>query len=323
MYLFVGDLHIQRNNLADTELLFQEIKRIATGKATHIVFLGDVFHTHNVLKQEDIYAAKALFRQLSDFTTIVLAGNHDGSQPHSVKYNAVEISLKDIVTHVVIDEETPFILDQYAFLPFIGDNDQFVKAALKAPDKTLVCHQTFIGSTYENLHTAPGGVDQRVLPHKKIISGHIHLAQTLNKGNVVYYVGTPRHLTASDANTEKFIVFDDEEMTKHRTDIYCKRYMSKTVEVTDTVEIDWREKDKAVIVVKGTREEIDSFYEKNPELANNASIVEDLIKNFENRLEIQDSTASLDDAFKEYVFKVTAMSDEKREKVWEKLKTRV
>jgi DNA repair exonuclease SbcCD nuclease subunit len=91
-----------------------------------------------------------------------------------------------------------------AYLPYIHDNDEFIRIAneLHQHSHTLICHATFDGAEYENGFYAPDGIDQYKLNYKCIISGHVHKQADLGK---VWYPGTPRWLTSSDANEEKGI----------------------------------------------------------------------------------------------------------------------
>src|SRR5208282_3433609 len=97
-------------------------------------------------------------------------------------------------------------------IPFIPDNREFVRICnQEVPhDAILLCHQTFEGSQFENGFYAPEGVDQTLIPQKVVISGHIHNRQTVGK---VTYIGTPRAVTANEANQDKGIsILDTDTM---------------------------------------------------------------------------------------------------------------
>ncbi len=202
-YLVVGDLHAQINNLEDTETILKELVRLSK-EADAVVFLGDIYHTHSVMRQEIVnllrkYMKEIHGRQLS--RPYILIGNHDYVGPTNTSMNAVSLTLEDYA--VVVDE--PYVSGNVLLVPFMPDNDRFVEECNKHPEaKVLFCHQTFDTAQYENGFYAPGGVDQNRLLQRSIVAGHIHKRQRIEK---VFYVGTPRALTSSDANEYKGVHF--------------------------------------------------------------------------------------------------------------------
>jgi DNA repair exonuclease SbcCD nuclease subunit len=116
---------------------------------------------------------------------------------------SVEEFLKLPQLNIVSFDGKPF-----GFMPFIRNNEQFTKLALAMYERgvrTIFCHGEFDGAKYENGFYAPHGVDLKAFPSDLyFISGHIHAQQEF--GNV-WYPGTPRHLTRSDAGETKGIWF--------------------------------------------------------------------------------------------------------------------
>jgi DNA repair exonuclease SbcCD nuclease subunit len=68
------------------------------------------------------------------------------------------------------------------------------------------------------------------IPYKRVISGHIHLSQTVDNCT---YVGSPRWLNAGDANQDKFIWLwnGQEKFEKIPTDSVVKRI--SRIEITE------------------------------------------------------------------------------------------
>jgi DNA repair exonuclease SbcCD nuclease subunit len=64
----------------------------------------------------------------------------------------------------------------------------------------LICHNEFDGGTYDNGYYIKDGVKPEELNFDLVISGHIHKRSTIGK---VRHPGSPRWLSASDANQEK------------------------------------------------------------------------------------------------------------------------
>src|ERR1700677_1689120 len=204
--LIVGDLHAQVSNLEDTEIVLQEIKKIADNpenKVDYVIFMGDLYHTHSVLRQEVISLLKKhipLIRGNKQALTVILVGNHDMVGPTNSATNAISLTLGHDA-HIV--NEPDLIMAGVLAVPFIPSSEEFVKICNHPSFKDtnlLLCHQTFDGSQYEHGFYAPDGVKQELIRQPVIISGHIHKEQQVGK---VYYVGTPRALNSSEYNEKK------------------------------------------------------------------------------------------------------------------------
>jgi DNA repair exonuclease SbcCD nuclease subunit len=206
--IFVGDPHVQPNNLEDVKNIFDLVERTQdTFKAEALIILGDLFHTHAVLRLEVVnFWQRTIIRMAGMFhKVILLVGNHDlvGDTQRERQMSALDtlkIGLKNVK---IIDR--PAIYDGWGFMPYFSDGERFIEEANKLAEagvKTLICHQTFDGSQFENGFYAPGGIDQNRLLVTHIVSGHIHKTQTVGR---VFYPGTPKWDTLSDANEAKGI----------------------------------------------------------------------------------------------------------------------
>ena len=328
--LFVGDLHCQKNNLAERELLFKYIGEILSkNEVSSICFLGDIFNTHDVLKVETAFEVRRMFKSLNFKNIDILVGNHDFSTPTAVNLsNSVKLSLNDIGN--VID--TPIFTGDRLYLPFIGNNEDFVSICNDYKDKKiLICHQTFDSAKFENNFTAPNGVDQSLIPQKIIISGHIHKRQVLKgRDNVVFYLGTPAALNANEENENKFItILDIETMKFHdfSTDHIMKRFISIEInEECDSLIVarkdDWKINDDIRIYVKGTENFYEKVLEVNKDLVN-VKFIPNLKKQFDKKIDIENSRESIDQSFFKYVHEIHDISNDFREEVWKTLLSQI
>jgi DNA repair exonuclease SbcCD nuclease subunit len=204
--LYVGDPHVKVNNIKESQDLIDFIYKTAImEKVDKIVFLGDLFHTHAVMRMEVINfwlrSFTILCSSTNPFEVIALVGNHD--KCGNIENNYMH-SLQSFQFHgsrlIVI--ENPEIVDGIGFMPYMRDHNKLIEAAKRMPKRCLVAHQTFTGATYENGFYAEDGIDPDLLPQEQIISGHIHKSQQVGK---CFYPGTPKWDTISDANEDKGI----------------------------------------------------------------------------------------------------------------------
>ena len=211
--LLVGDMHCQISNLDESYKLIRFICQEACAyNVDTIIFLGDQFHNHSVLRLEVIsfWRAWALPQLVASTKKVVfMVGNHDICGD---KQKERTMSANDIFEGVenVIVTSKPMKINGVSFIPFTSDKEQFVREAIELNGgeigKTLICHQTFNGAQYENGFYAPEGLDQLLLPYESIVSGHVHLSSQIGK---VKYIGSPRWMSMNDANSKKHIAIAD------------------------------------------------------------------------------------------------------------------
>jgi DNA repair exonuclease SbcCD nuclease subunit len=198
--LFVGDPHVKPSELEDCERLMEMVKRVATvEKVDHIVLLGDLFHTHSIIHLEVLdFWTRWLPRLSQKCGVMALVGNHDKSGDNDDPAHAL-MSLRNHASVV----DSPTVVENVLFLPYYANQNKLVEAANSSTQwKTLVCHATFDGSTYDNGFYAKDALDPNLLNVEHIISGHIHTPQQFGK---VWYPGAPRWQTVSDANIDRHI----------------------------------------------------------------------------------------------------------------------
>lgn len=221
--LRVGDPHARPNNLVEMAKLMDFVLETARAKRVdQIEFLGDLFHTHAVLRLEVQEFWTKYLRLISHvIPTVVLVGNHDLSGNYNSTFSALSIfNLLEGSSWLNIVEE-PKTDGIFGYLPYIHDHKTFIDSANKLADqgaKVLVCHQTIQGSRYESGFYAADGVPTGDWSKRfvHIVSGHIHSEQSFEN---VIYPGTARWDGAVDANVRKGIwIYDHDDLTGLITD---------------------------------------------------------------------------------------------------------
>lgn len=202
MILIVGDPHVRPDNLAESEKLLEYVESTAKQYSVQtIVFLGDLFHTHRVIRMEVQNFWIKWAKRLGKIAKVILmVGNHDqpGDDQSEGRMSALDV-LKGIEGVQVVD--SPSIVEGMTFLPHTADQERFAHWVSESNTPYLFCHQTFDGSQYENGFYAKDGLPlDYVKKFQQVISGHIHKGQEF--GNV-WYPGTARWDSISDANESK------------------------------------------------------------------------------------------------------------------------
>jgi DNA repair exonuclease SbcCD nuclease subunit len=201
--LRVGDPHIQIGNLSESEKLMDFVLKTAYDEgAQQIEFMGDGFHNHAVVRVEILaFWKKWLQEMVKNFKVVYLVGNHDmqGSKEAEGLHALLPFSIEGLT---VVDSVRK--IDNIVYAPYYSDHAKYVTDINEkfGGSKTLIAHQTFTGSQYENGFYAPDGIDPALLDVDCIISGHIHKRQKVGK---CIYIGTPKWDSVSDANEKKGI----------------------------------------------------------------------------------------------------------------------
>lgn len=205
--LTVGDVHATVSELDDCQALIDFVYQIAKTRDCSILFLGDLYDKHDAMSVRVMSFWRQAIKKLDKVSNVpveIVLGNHDQSNTVDNHPNALEAHYEGALVH---DSAHDCTSDGIAYLPYQKDVDTFLIQAKILYDKgakTLICHQTFDGSQYENGFYAEDSVpiDGIVSKFDKVISGHIHLRQSFAN---IHYVGSPRWRTKSDAGISKFI----------------------------------------------------------------------------------------------------------------------
>lgn len=215
--LLVGDPHVKPDNIKESERLMEFVVNYAIRPDVNkVVILGDLFHTHRVIRMEVQNFWIKWAKEIAKFNSLILlVGNHDqpGDDQNESVMSALDI-LKGIPNVTIVDK--PKIIDDVTYLPHTADHEKFAHWVSEANTKILTCHQTIDGSQYENGFYAKDGLPIDLFKKfELVISGHIHMHQEFAN---VWFPGTARWDSASDANEDKAIWLFDEQ-TKKRTKI--------------------------------------------------------------------------------------------------------
>lgn len=258
--LRVGDPHVKVSNLGESARLMQfVIDKAREHKVDRIELLGDLFHTHAVIRLEVMMFWKHWLLEISNrFETIVLVGNHDQSGDYGSKEHALSV-FKDMNVQNLVIIENPTVINQFAYMPYIHDNAKFTEMATELANlggNFLVCHATFDGSKYDNGMYAPGGIDPSQIPFQTILSGHIHALQRYKtiSGKEVIYPGTARWDSNSDANQTKGIwIYEHDESGK----IVKEEMIPTNTVCTPIISIEWKEGEEEPTVQEGSKTTIE------------------------------------------------------------------
>lgn len=262
--LRVGDPHAKVNNLAEMRSLMQFVLDMAKKyKIDRIEILGDLFHTHAVLRLEvQEFWAETLEMFSREFQTVVLVGNHDLSGDYQSKFSALSLFSNPLSKLHIIEQPSRF--GMIAYIPYMHSHDEFVKAANQMAvegAKVLVCHQTLQGSRYESGFYATDGIPTTGWADRfvHVISGHIHSEQTFEN---VIYPGTARWDSANDANQRKGIwVYEHNDSTGAilssefiSTENVCSPLRSVTWKEGEASPTPWGDKDRVTLELIGSSE---------------------------------------------------------------------
>lgn len=256
--LRIGDPHIRPQNIAEAESLMKFAKQVVVNaKIDRLEILGDLFHTHAVLRLEVVDFWNRWLQTFSDIIeTVVLVGNHDQTGDHHKGTHALEV-FKRINNGRLKIIDKPTVLGQFIYVPYIHSEEDFL-ASVNGVDgsetKTLVCHAEFSGSQYDNGFYAPHGFNPDNVKVQHIISGHIHKEQIIAGGRVDY-PGTPKWDTASDANERKGLWLYSHDPVTGKV---LSRDMISTEHVcTPIVSFTWIEGQEAPVIPENARASIE------------------------------------------------------------------
>ncbi len=239
--LVVGDVHAVPKELDEcANLINFVIETAQKERVTDVLFLGDIFDTHAVIRVEVLNFWKEQFSRMKfehNLRVACLVGNHD--MPGSKQAEEAKLHSLSSLSQwgVEIFDEPKIVYGGIGVLPYTHDKKKFIewceylyKIGVK---ETIFAHQTFLGAMFETNFPAPDGVNAVSVPQNFVISGHIHKRQLLE--DKIYYVGSPRWRKKSDANEEKYITlftFDEHskviEQKDFDTSVVCRKILEYT-----------------------------------------------------------------------------------------------
>ena len=224
------------SNLEDSQRLLDFIfKNALKHKVDRVVFTGDLFHNHAVVRIEIMdFWRRNLIKLTSQLIPVtIIAGNHDmvGDKAKEGKFSALT-PFSDIPEVTIVDTKDVKMEDSganIAYRAYTSDHTLLINdcAEMKKEGANyLIAHQTFTGATYANGFYATDGVDPSLIAQDFIISGHIHTSMQV--GNC-FYVGSPKADNMADANIPKGVWLMD---FKPDGSGYSKKFISTDSVVT-------------------------------------------------------------------------------------------
>lgn len=256
--LRIGDPHIRPSNLAEADRLMVFAKQTAiNAKVDRIEILGDLFHTHAVIRLEVLEFWNKWLQEFRDTVeTIVLVGNHDQTGDHNNSTSHALTVFKRLQNEKLRIVDAPTQIGVFGYLPYIHGEPAFkdaVRQLSSTGTKILVCHAEFSGSQYDNGFYAPHGFNPDDLPVDHIITGHIHKEQII-AGGKVDMPGTPKWDTASDANEQKGIwLYEHDENGK----VLSRDRISTASVCTPIVSFTWLEGQEPPVIPEGSRASVE------------------------------------------------------------------
>jgi DNA repair exonuclease SbcCD nuclease subunit len=168
----------------------------AKSEGLRIIFLGDLYHTHAMVRSEVHQFWFDYFNHGHHFSgkPFVIIGNHDMANQvlHAMES---ESPIKTLPNIVPVASLTCF--ENIYLAPYCHTPEMFHKELGVNPKGILLCHQEFAGFRYETgMETSPNAYSPAYLKaFDLVLSGHIHKHQIANN---VHYVGAPYHQKKSD-----------------------------------------------------------------------------------------------------------------------------
>jgi hypothetical protein len=209
--LLVGDMHVVPNELDDCQALMDLIYDTVKGSSKfwpgdfirNIVFLGDQHNNHDILNVRVIDFWKRNLKRLNNVFVTMLVGNHDQLTP-TIRNPHSLIPYSDLEHVKIVDCPQSVACTGSSAMPYYASPEEFIKDACKLSEnlnsEILFCHQTFSGVENELGFHLDEAIAPSAIPFNFIISGHIHKPMKFGK---VWYVGSPRWRTLSDADVDK------------------------------------------------------------------------------------------------------------------------
>ena len=250
--LRVGDPHVKPSNIDESERLLEFVLSKARDlNVDKIEILGDLFHTHAIVRLEVLEFWRKWLPLLADeFQTIVLVGNHDLSGNSHSSAHALSVFINIHERLFII--QAPVKIGSIGYMPYIHENSEFIVAANNLADQGatfLVSHTTYAGSKYDNGMYAPDGVDPDLIDSRLtgLLSGHVHAEQQYGR---VIYPGTARWDTASDANKRKGIWLFDHDPSGA---LLGSDFIGTEAVCVPLISLEWREGDPVPVLPEGAR----------------------------------------------------------------------
>ena len=281
--LCIGDLHLSHSRLELCSKVLKWIEEVIFQlNPDKIVYLGDVFDTHAVIRSECLCIWTNHLSSVLEYPVYWICGNHEFFKPNDSTYNAlIPFAAWNNKNLNVIT--TPTQLDGLGFIPYLTKDKSWPQVTHGFTSKIIFTHNTFIGADF-GFKRADEGIKLSDVTNELVISGHIHKRQLLEN---VTYPGTPYAWSAHDVDQKKGLMVLN-------SDTYEASFIESPFPTWQKVEIELSKKDNLVIpktndhiMIKltGLRSDIKAFM--------TSEILEDFKKNNKS---VSVSTVFLDSA---------------------------
>lgn len=210
-WLVIGDPHFKITRFEQACQFLKWVEElVSTHKPDAVVYLGDAFDTHAVLRSELLTTFDQHINDILINTGHVyyVLGNHDCFKPDDSRYHALQTFETMPGRKLTVISETMSI-DKYdmTFVPYTVKHSDFPTDI----NKICFCHQTFLGADYGHMRPEDG-VEPGDVSSDIIISGHIHGRQVV-AGKVIY-PGTPYPQSLNDLDETKGVMLFDTQTFK-------------------------------------------------------------------------------------------------------------
>jgi hypothetical protein len=302
--LWFTDLHLRPNQKDAGEKALRFILDTAAKQKPDVaICTGDVFHTKNIIYGTMMDMFQDFLIELGKICPIwVIPGNHD----YCVEYEVHALAAFKLLPNVTIVDDAAKITDKVGIVAYARQEERF-QALLKklGPVEYLFGHFDIngfnLGSGWEERESWSD--PSKFQGVKKVFSGHYHLHQSKQLGDIEFvYCGTSYTTAFDESDQEKYIALVDLE-TGEWNRIQTGLTLHKTLRINagdpfpEIPETSFAEGVEYRVVVKGTQQQIGLLDKpKNYQ----ARISYDFISDVGERLDVSSSDNKAD-VMKKYV----------------------
>ena len=266
--LFIGDPHIQIDNIQEVDLCLKKLIILAKEKLpTFIVIAGDLLHTHERLHTTPLNKSYDFINEMRNISkTYVLVGNHDyENNSQFLSTNHWMNGLKEWKNVTIIDKVIVENINnrQFTFVPYVSPG-RFKEAlhTVFSDEKMdllkcdcIFAHQEFFGCKMGAIVSVEG--DKWPDDYPNIVSGHIHSRQRPQKN--IYYSGSmlQHAFGESTKNIVAYLIFDNDRdyfLEEIDLELPRKKIIYMDVENLDDYKL-VKTEDKIKITVSGSYEQ--------------------------------------------------------------------
>lgn len=183
----------------------------------NIIHLGDVFHNRFKIDVHTIRRAREyFFEPLADYSTIIIAGNHDiywrdVSDTNAIRELCKQYPYIQYTTECVSIKQLLNVNDDMLLIPWINqsNHERTINVINASGAKYAFGHLELVGFYQNKSHISTKGYDANIFnKFKHVFSGHYHMK---NSSQNITYVGSVQQHNWGDLNDNRgFHIFDSE-----------------------------------------------------------------------------------------------------------------